>query len=274
MGAASDPNCERSDFNGDHRVDLADLEILAQNWLTLVFDEYRICGLCNIGTNTDPNEPSTSNIIDSKDYDALMADWHKQFFSDPNISIAQSASKLSVAVENPEPAWKISAFFDDEPIGQWTAGELGSTAFDVDLTRYGPGSHRVKIVRNIGYGLEINERIITDPNSTGLYFADVPDTFEPNETYNIRGFNLNDGELNFKIGNVQGETVYDVNVPPGPVNLEIPASAFGQSMMATLSAAPASIDDEDREFYEKILNVKFDPERFRGRFIRYTGFTA
>jgi hypothetical protein len=249
-------------------VDLADLEILAQNWLTLVFDEYRICSLCNIGTN-DPNEPDTSNVIDSKDYDALMADWHKQFYSDPNISIAQSASKLSIAIENPEPAWKISTFFDDEPIGQWTAGELGSTAFDVDLMRYGPGSHRVKIVRNIGYGLEITERVITDPNSTGLYFADIPDTFEPNEPYNINGFNLNDGELNFKIGNIQGETVYDVNVPSGPVNVSVPATAFGESMMATLAMSPNPIDPEDREWYEKILNRKFDPERFRGKYVRY-----
>ena len=245
--------------------------MLAQNWLTLVFDEYRICGLCNIGTNdpNDPNEPDTSNIIDSKDYDALMADWYKQSTFDPNIFIEQTASKVSIAVENPDPAWKISAFFDDEPIGQWVAGELGSSAFDVDLTHYGPGSHRVKIVRNIGYGLEINERIVLDPNSTGLYFADIPDTFEPNEPYNIHGFNLNDGELNFKIASVQGETVYDVNVPSGPVNLEIPASAFGESMMATLAMSPNPIDPEDREWYEKILNRKFDPERFRGKYVRY-----
>jgi len=266
-----DPNCERSDFTGDHQVDLADLEILTQYWLTPVFDEYRICGLCNIGANdpNDPNEPSTSNIIDSKDYDALMADWHKQIFSDPNISIAQSASQLTVAVGNTGMVWKISAFFDDEPIGQWTAGELGSTAFDVDLMRYGPGSHKVKIVRNIEYGLEITERVITDPNSTGLYFADIPDTFEPNELYNIRGFNLNDNELNFRIGNIQGETVYDVNVPSGPVSLSVPASAFGQSMMAPLAVARTSIASEGGNGYEKILGQKFDREKYRGRWVRF-----
>ena len=235
LPGSHDPNCERSDFNFDHRVDLADLEVLAQNWLTLVFDEYRICSLCNIGTNdpNEPNEPDTSNIIDSKDFDALMADWHKQFYSDPNISVAQSASKLSIAIGNTDLAWKISAFFDDEPIGQWISGELGSSAFDVDLTRYGPGSHRVKIVRNIGYGLEINERLITDPNSTGLYFADIPDTFEPNEPYNIRGFNLGD-ELNVQIRDIYDQTIYDVNVPSGAMALEISSEVFDANQICTL----------------------------------------
>jgi len=232
----NDPNCERSDFDFDRRVNLADLEVLAQNWLTKVFDEYRICSLCNLHTGTDPNDPnglSGTGIIDQRDMDAFMADWGKQSAFDPNIVIEQTASKITVAVGTPEPAWKISAFLDDEPIGQWISGELDSTAFDVDLMRYGPGNHRVKIVRNIGNGLEITEKIISDPNSIGLYFADIPDTFEPNEPYNIRGFNLGD-ELNVQIRNLYDQTIYDVNVPWGPVTLGISPEIFNSNQICTL----------------------------------------
>lgn len=164
-----------------------------------------------------------------------MADWGKEYTFDPNIVIVQSASKLTVAVTAPEPAWKISAYLDHEAIGQWVSGEMGSTTFDVDLTRFGPGSHKLRVVRNIDYGLEITEQLITDPHSTGLYFAEIPDVFEPNELYRVRGFNLNEEELNFRIGNVQGETIYDVNVPPGVVELAVPDSILGSNVLATLS---------------------------------------
>ena len=47
VSSNNDPNCQRSDFNTDDRVDLADLEILAEHWLTAVMDEYRICSRCH-----------------------------------------------------------------------------------------------------------------------------------------------------------------------------------------------------------------------------------
>ena len=106
--ANNDPNCARSDFDGDDRVDLTDLAILAEHWLTVVADEYRLCSLCNL--YSDPNDPNAPNVIDENDLAAFMADWGVRYASDPNIVIEQSPSMLSVAVENPAPAWKISAF--------------------------------------------------------------------------------------------------------------------------------------------------------------------
>lgn len=232
----NDPNCQRSDFNGDDWVDITDFAILAELWLVPVFDEYRICSLCNLSPTSDPNLPE---VIDANDMAVFMADWGKEYTFEPNIVIEQSASNVSVSVENPTPAWRISAFLDEEMIGQWDEDGMGVTAFDADLTQYGPGSHRLKIVRNIDYGLEITEQVITDPNTTGLYFADIPDTFEPNEPYVIRGFNLGD-ELNVKINNIWDEPIYDVNVPFGAVNLQVSSEAIGSNQICTLSMAAGS----------------------------------
>ncbi len=267
----NDPNCARSDFDGDERVDIADLALLAEHWLRPVFDEYRICRLCNLHTAIDPNDPnapSGSTMIDLRDYDALMADWGMQSSFDPNIVIEQSASMLSVAIENPVPAWKISAFLDNDLIGQWETGGLGSTAFDVDLTRYGPGSHRVKVVRNIGYGMEITEQVITDPNSTGLYCAAIPDAYEPNEPYYVGGFNLGD-ELNIKIKDIYEQPVYEVNIPSGVVALEISSEVFDEALMATFSVSRNTTPTpEDEERYEKLLKRKFDPDSISEKYVR------
>ncbi|MBL7215938.1 MAG: hypothetical protein ISS71_09700 [Phycisphaerae bacterium] len=227
----NDPNCQRSDFNGDDWVDLTDFAILAESWLVPVFDEYRLCSLCNLSPSSDPNLPE---VIDTNDMDVFMEDWGKQYTFEPNIVIEQSASQLSVTVENPDPAWKISAFLDEDLIGQWDAEMPGSTTFDVDLIRYGPGSHKLKVVRNIDDGLEITEKVISDPNSTGLYFADIPDTFEPNEPYCLRGFNLSD-ELNIKINDIWDQPVYDVNIPSGAVNLQVSAETLGDDQIYTVS---------------------------------------
>ncbi len=264
----NDPNCQRSDFNTDHRVDLADLDVLAQHWLTVVMDEYRICSLCDLY-----EDPNAMNAINADDMNVFMADWMKIFTSDPNIAITQSASQLSVAVQNPDPAWKITAFLDDEPIGQWSADWVGSTVFDADLTRYGPGSHKVKVVRCIGPGQEITETVVSDPNSVGLYFADVPDTFEANQPYIVSGFNLTD-ELSLKIDNISGCTVYDVNVPSGAVNLAIPAAVFSNIQLCQLSlfkinAGLSSPDSEDQEVGLKtILYKKFNRQDYNGKQVR------
>ena len=265
----NDPNCTRSDFDGDGRVDLADMATLAEHWLTVVTDEYRLCSLCNLHTAADPNDPnapSGAEVIDYRDRDAFMAEWGKLYASDPNIVIEQTPSMVSVSVENPEPAWKISAFLDHDLIGQWEAGGLGSTAFDADLTRYGPGAHKVTIVRCIEYGQEISEYIVSDPNSVGLYFADIPDAFEPNEPYFVRGFNLGD-ELNFKIKDIYDTPIYDVNVPAGAVTLEIPSETFDEAFMTTFSASSA-LAPADEERYEKLLKRKFDPNSVAGKWVR------
>jgi hypothetical protein len=264
----NDPNCERSDFNGDHRVDLEDVRVLADYWLTKVFDPYRICSLCNLYRNPDPNEPEIDEIIDSRDYDAFMAEWGKEGCVDPNIIIEQSASKVTIGIGNTDMAWKISVFLDNEPIGQWISGESGEPVFDVDLMRYGPGGHNIRIVRNIDYGLDVRKLIITDPNSTGLYFADISETFEPNEPYSIRGFNLNTGDLNFRIGNIQGQMVYDTNVPSGVVNLQVPETVFEDGQLFTMAAGKRPHEPGDTDYYEEVLKRKFDPNDWRGKSLR------
>ncbi|HOL88573.1 MAG TPA: hypothetical protein PK965_05035, partial [Anaerohalosphaeraceae bacterium] len=68
-----DPNCARSDFSGDGMVNLEDLAIAAEHWLTAVFDEGRLCGLCNL--YKDPNTPPGRQTIDDRDRNAFWAEW-------------------------------------------------------------------------------------------------------------------------------------------------------------------------------------------------------
>ena len=265
----NDPNCTRSDFDGDGRVDLADMATLAEHWLTVVFDDYRLCSLCNLHTAADPNDPnapSGAEVIDYRDRDAFMAEWGVRYASDPNIVIEQTPSMVSVSVENPEPAWKISAFLDHDLIGQWEAGGLGSTAFDADLTRYGPGAHKVTIVRCIGYGQEISEYVVSDPNSVGLYFADIPDAFEPNEPYFVRGFNLGD-DLHLEITDIRDEVIYDANVPSGAIALSLPYTVFGEQQLCQVNLFDNSTASGGQCFWKTVYE-RFDKEDYEGRRIR------
>ena len=278
----ADPNCAYSDFNNDGLVDLGDLAVMAEYWLSPVFDEYRLCGLCNLYTNQDPNLPDGTTIINRQDMDVFMQNWGKRWLFDPNITIAHSASAFTAAINKPDPAWRISAYLDGDPIGQWEDWDLAAPVFDADLTQYGPGSHKLRIVRNIGYGMEITEQIISDPNSIGLYYTDIPDTFEPNEPYCIEGFNLG-GELNVEIMDIYEQTVYDVNCPPGLMNLVIPAETFDNIRIGTLFltsseffnqeslytvAAAESPSRSDRRRYRRLLRECFDPNDWDGQRVR------
>ncbi|HOL32663.1 MAG TPA: hypothetical protein PK052_11870 [Anaerohalosphaeraceae bacterium] len=254
----ADPNCARSDFNNNGFVNFADLEVLAEYWLTPVFDEYRICSLCNLHTGTDPNDPnapSGADLIDQRDMDAFMLDWEKTYAPDPDIVIEHSASMLSVAVENPVPAWRISAFLDDEPIGQWDNWELETPVFDLDMMRFGPGSHRLKIVRSIDYGLEITERIIADPNSVGLYFADIPEYGDPNQTYEVSAYNPMNNQYSITFtDDLTGLIVDTVTASDEVMYVSVPGS-FLANGFASVTIKNVSSDKEiDRQ-----IKKPFDP---------------
>ena len=257
-----DPNCARSDFNGDGHVNLGDLAVLAEHWLIPVFDEYRFCSLCNF--YDDPNEAVGGRVVDEADMDVFMEDWGKQFASDPNIVIGFSNSQLTVSVQNPTLVWGTSAFLDDQLIGRWSADGLGTSVFTEDLTRLGPGSHKLKVVNNIDYGLQIAEMVISDPNMCDLYYADIPDTFEPNEPYEIRGFNLYDGELSISIKDIYDQSIYDVNVPAGYVSVCVPASALAGNQIATLSAKT----EDDSASIEEELVKEFRQEDYDGKTVQ------
>jgi hypothetical protein len=77
----------------------------------------------------------------------------------------------------------------------------------------------------------------------------VPDTFEANQPYVIGGFNLGD-ELNIKINNIWDNPIYDVNVPSGEVNLEIPPEVFGTNQICTLRLEGQGYLPEGFRFFE------------------------
>ncbi len=121
LPGSHDPNSERSDLNGDHRVDLDDIAVMAELWLVPVFDAYRICGLCNIGQNIDPNEPDSSGVIDVKDYEALMADWGKE------VELGFSASFYDKANQPVEPnllSGVITVQVDEYPVSSWVFAQV------------------------------------------------------------------------------------------------------------------------------------------------------
>jgi hypothetical protein len=195
-----DPNSQRSDFNADFQVDLEDLAILTENWLIPVFDEYRFCSLCNLHIGIDPNDPNApggSHVIDQRDIDVFMEDWGKSVVLNPSISFYdpngqpvepnQLFGVVTVQIdEHPVSTW-IFAQVDGSPAGETYLDSGVTPAFEIPTYAYSNGCH---ILTLGGYTLEdgcwIKEFPVEFNNF--IYFASIPDMYEPNELYEITGF--------------------------------------------------------------------------------------
>lgn len=123
------------------------------------------------------------------------------------------------------------------------------------MMRSGPGSHRLKIVRNIDYGLEITEQIITDPNSIGLYYADTPEYYDPNLPYEMSGFNPQNKQYSITFKNdLTGQIVDTIAASDEFVYIIIPGSVLGNNF------ASVSIKDTDSsKEIKRDLKKPFDP---------------
>ncbi len=266
LPGSHDPNCERSDFNGDHRVDLADLEILAQNWLTLVFDEYRICGLCNIGTNTDPNEPSTSNIIDSKDYDALMADWGKVSYAGCSVSFRNEqdmslepnslSNEIAICPDNYPPFtnWMF-AQVDGCPAGLTYLDYSEPPTFTAPTHEFSNGNHIITVGGYTSEGGCWMEKIQVQFHNC-LYFASIPTMYEPNEPYEIRGF--------FDGGSMQISTDPNSYVISDSGYIQYSSIITGENPAATIQYQNGS-DSQTKTvaLMAKVDMSKIDPNSYR-----------
>jgi len=239
-----DPNSERSDLNGDHWVDLDDIAMMAELWLVPVFDEYRICSLCNIGQNIDPNEPDSSGVIDVKDYEALMADWGKE------VELGFSASFYDKANQPVEPnllSGVITVQVDEYPVSSWVFAQVDGIsagvaypyntippAFEIPTYEFSNGNHTVTIG---GYTYEggcwIREIPVQFNNP--LYLASIPERYEPNEVYEIRGY--------FDGGTMQ------ISTDPNTVTIS-DSGYICHSTMTNSDTAEASLYHENGELSE------------------------
>jgi hypothetical protein len=186
--ANNDPNCARSDFDNDGRVDLADLAILSEYWLTVVTDEYRLCSLCDLNSNNDVN---------SVDYDLFMADWGKISQTDCAVSFANAEyepvepNRLSgvvrITLEEYPPSTWLFLQVDGMAAGE-TYSDGGQPAmFAIPTYEFANGNHTLTVG---GYTPEdacwIQQFPVVFENR--LYFATIPEMYEPNEPVEIVGF--------------------------------------------------------------------------------------
>jgi hypothetical protein len=221
----NDPNCERSDFNFDRRVDLADLEVLAQHWLTLVFDEYRICSLCNLYRNPDPNEPEIDDIIDSRDYDAFMADWHKQSAAKIKIEFCDANSFEGLDPNQPLSGNVFIQFADTPSIVDNLFLQIDNTCIDhfrkdsnqqgislLDTATLSNGKHHIKW----GYYTYQGGVWISEPNTIEVYnkislVKEAP-RYYPEKEYRFSG--VYDGAGSLEITFNDPNFVYTTNAGP------------------------------------------------------------
>jgi len=189
-----DPNCARSDFNGDDWVDITDFAILAELWLTVVFDEYRPCILCNLSPTCDPNLPE---VIDANDMAVFMADWGKEYTFEYAVAFAsadgnsiepnQLSGLVTLSVEECPPSTWVFVQIDGTLAGQTYADGSVPTPFEIPTYEFANGNHILTVG---GYthedGCWIKEYPVRFDN--WLYFASIPDMYEPNEIYEITGF--------------------------------------------------------------------------------------
>lgn len=195
-----DPNSQRSDFNGDLVVDMEDLAILAEEWLTPVFDEYRVCSLCNLHTGVDPNDPnapSGTHIVDARDMAVFMEDWGHISIVESAISFKDNygnmvdSNSLSEDItlcleEYPSSSW-IFLHVDGSPAAQTYADSSMPISFEIPTQEYSNGSHTLTIG---GYtpagGCWIQKVPVIFQN--WFYLADIPRMYKAGESYSIRGF--------------------------------------------------------------------------------------
>ncbi|HPB94182.1 MAG TPA: hypothetical protein P5033_11990 [Anaerohalosphaeraceae bacterium] len=195
-----DPNSARSDFNWDGGVDLEDLAILADNWLMPVFDEERFCRACNLHTGVEPNEPAAadgSHIIDERDRDFLMAEWGKGIVLNPSVSFyepngqpadpSQLFGVVSVQVEgSPVSTW-VFAQIDGTLVGETYSDGSIPPVFEIPTYEFSNGSHGLTVGGyTAGGGCWMKGFPVAFANF--IYFASIPDMYEPNVPYEITGF--------------------------------------------------------------------------------------
>lgn len=195
-----DPNSEWSDFNEDLQVDLEDLATMAEHWLTPVFDEYRICSLCNLHTGPDPNDPNAPtglHIIDERDRDVFMEDWGHNSIVECTFSFKDSfgsdnepnslSDVVTLCLEEYPPSTWMFLRIDGEWAGETYADDSLSVIFEIPTYEYNNGSHVLTIG---GYtpdgGCWIQKVPVEFQN--WFYLADIPEMYKPEELYKIRGF--------------------------------------------------------------------------------------
>jgi len=190
-----DPNCARSDFSGDGMVNLEDLAIAAEHWLTAVFDEGRLCGLCNL--YKDPNTPPGRQTIDDRDRNAFWAEWGSGFrlevsvlFSDPNGSPMEPnmLSGLTIVQVKDYPiSSRVFVQVDGQLAGQTYPDWEGEVIFEIPTYEYSNGVHRLAVG---GYtpqgGCWLVPQTVRFDNV--IFYASIPPMYEPNEPYELCGF--------------------------------------------------------------------------------------
>lgn len=272
----SDPNCARSDFDGDDDVDMADLAILCEFWLTPVFDDYRVCSLCNLHTGIDPNDPnglSGDHIIDQRDMDIFMADWGKttQFECSVSFTSADGNSlepnQLSDIVkinieESPSSTWTFIQV-DGMPVEQRYADGGMPSPFMLPTYAFANGSHMLTLG---GYTSEDGCWIQKFPMvfDNQLYFASISDTYEPNELYEITGF-FDDGTVEISTdpnASTTSDTGYIehasiISTPTAEATLTFNNGVSIETQTVSLLAA-VDMSKKDPNSYRALIIAPFD----------------
>lgn len=170
-----------------------------------------------------------------------------------------SRDRKGIGIAQPQPAWRISAFLDGERIGQWDNWQLESPVFNADLITLGPGNHLLKIARNIQNALEITEWNLPDSNPIGLYYAEIPESFEPNLPVEVSGLNPHNKSFLITFANdLTGRVVETQTVSDAAVRLSVPGSILGDTF-ASVSLKDTAGDEE----IIRSLTKPFDPNDWR-----------
>jgi hypothetical protein len=236
-----------ADFNWDGVVDLEDVVILAEQWLAVVFDEYRLCSLCNLHTGGDPNDPNAPDgreVIDANDMAAFMAEWGVSTDIECRIAFETADSNsvepnqlsgvITIHVEDCLPSTWMFVQVDGMPAGE-TYADTGMPLFTIPTYEFSNGYHLLTIG---GYthqdGCWIQEFPAIFDNR--LYYASIPDMYEPNEVYEVTGF-------------FEGGTV-EISTDPNSSTVSDNGYIHHSAVISTPSGAEATLSYEDGQSSE------------------------
>ncbi len=270
LPGSHDPNSERSDLTGDHRVDLDDIAVMAELWLVPVFDEYRICSLCNIGQNTDPNDPDTSGVIDVKDYEALMADWGKIDYTspkmnlyDPNMDIIHSShlnGEVLLQIDQiPDKAKSCFILIDNIIVDKYEAYFNSEGTTLLNTSKFTNGIHQLKW----GYYTAQGGIWLSEPNfidiSNKVSYMNMDEIYDPNQVYNFSGIYDGNGTLSISFGDPNCGFI----IHPGSFNLTYFENTESFCPNSISISAAETIGSEQTVVFSSKKEKLYDPNDYK-----------
>ena len=220
----------QGDINSDDTVDMNDLSVLADEWLT------------PDPVSADLNHDQSVNFLDF----AILANYW--LLSETTVEIFDPETIQTVEPNNvqgyvgielkdiPLYAGIVSVYVDNQLIDSLSLGwDKEEQWIELQSDAFSNGWHILRLVTTDVYGGIINHKPINVYFNNLLYKVAGSDYFHPDNDYKFSGFYDGSNTLEAKVTNWDGQIIWSNTYTGQHVNIVIPGSSFGSEQFCELS---------------------------------------